>query len=771
MRAFPSVRSEHRLRIVAALAGIYLVAHLPFLAPSLEDIDSINFALGLRDFDVAQHQPHPPGYPVYIALGRASLALINVVAPGLAQVRAEALALAVWSAIAGAIALVAAAAFFRRLGEDADASSSLWAVVLLAVAPLFWMSGLRPMSDMPGLAAALVAQALFARTIRVGRALPGPPGEPDTARPTVLMTGALVAGLAAGIRVQTLALTMPLFAYALWTHRRAGARWLLLSIAAVAAGAFAWAVPLLIASGGLDGYLLALGTQAGEDFAWVDMLWANPTPRRLAFALYETFVLPWGPLPLAAVVLIGAIAGAVVVLLRDRRPALLLALAFAPYALFHLLLQETFHVRYALPIVPAVAWLSVRGLTLHGAARPVAVIAVALAAAAYSVRGSIAYGSEPHPAFRAAVDMEAAAAATPPAAIYSHYALRRPLQAAALPGLRIVEPRREYEWLGLVDYWRGGGKETVWFVADSRRTDLALIDPHSRREVAQYRWQVAERSELGGARPTDVDWYRLAPARWFAGEGWSLTPEVGGITRAAGSGLDRRPIEAYVRRGQTPMHMVVGGRHLGNPAEAAVFDLTLDGVQVDTWTFDPAKEGLNFLRFIALPAGVPPGDGAYARLVIAARAAIPGRPTPAVTIRQFDIQPLPRLIHGFAEGWHEDEFDNATGLRWRWTSGRSVIRVAPPQGVRLRLRGESPLKYLDAPPRVRVTAGDRELAAFAPADDFEWTVEVPADAVAAAGGAIAIETAPVYLPGPAEGTADERHLGLRLFTIDVEPVP
>src|SRR6202008_1904391 len=57
----------------------YLAAHLISLAPSLEDIDSINFALGLRDYNPAEHQPHPPGYPVYIGLGRFVLALVTAV--------------------------------------------------------------------------------------------------------------------------------------------------------------------------------------------------------------------------------------------------------------------------------------------------------------------------------------------------------------------------------------------------------------------------------------------------------------------------------------------------------------------------------------------------------------------------------------------------------------------------------------------------------------------------------------------------------------------
>src|SRR5262245_1786064 len=70
----------------------YVVAPAASLAPSLEDIDSITFALGLRHFDVANHQPHPPGYPVYIAFGRASLAVIQLIAPSLDLVRSEALA-------------------------------------------------------------------------------------------------------------------------------------------------------------------------------------------------------------------------------------------------------------------------------------------------------------------------------------------------------------------------------------------------------------------------------------------------------------------------------------------------------------------------------------------------------------------------------------------------------------------------------------------------------------------------------------------------------
>src|SRR4030095_13778051 len=101
----PTFRFSRQILIVVAA---YVAAHLIFLAPSLEDIDSINFALGLRHFDVANHQPHPPGYPVYLALGHVSCAISSWTGPALDPARLAARALAIWSALGGALALIAA---------------------------------------------------------------------------------------------------------------------------------------------------------------------------------------------------------------------------------------------------------------------------------------------------------------------------------------------------------------------------------------------------------------------------------------------------------------------------------------------------------------------------------------------------------------------------------------------------------------------------------------------------------------------------------------
>ena len=69
-----------------ALALVFLALHLPYLPSSLEDLDSINFALGVHRFDVVHHRPHPPGYPVFVVAAKISRLLIGTDARALAAV-------------------------------------------------------------------------------------------------------------------------------------------------------------------------------------------------------------------------------------------------------------------------------------------------------------------------------------------------------------------------------------------------------------------------------------------------------------------------------------------------------------------------------------------------------------------------------------------------------------------------------------------------------------------------------------------------------------
>jgi hypothetical protein len=57
------------LIIDACLVLMVILTRVATASRYLQWWDSVQFALGLSDYDVTRHQPHPPGYPGYIALG------------------------------------------------------------------------------------------------------------------------------------------------------------------------------------------------------------------------------------------------------------------------------------------------------------------------------------------------------------------------------------------------------------------------------------------------------------------------------------------------------------------------------------------------------------------------------------------------------------------------------------------------------------------------------------------------------------------------------
>src|SRR5512139_2725343 len=61
-------RLDYVLAVVLSI--ITLLSRWPYRARMPYNWDAVQFALALREFDVAKHQPHPPGYLLYVGLGR-----------------------------------------------------------------------------------------------------------------------------------------------------------------------------------------------------------------------------------------------------------------------------------------------------------------------------------------------------------------------------------------------------------------------------------------------------------------------------------------------------------------------------------------------------------------------------------------------------------------------------------------------------------------------------------------------------------------------------
>ena len=742
------------LAAVIALALLFFLAHLYWLPPTLEDVDSVNFAMGVREFDVARHQPHPPGYPVYIAIAKVStsaMRAIGVAAP-------EVAGLTVLSAIGGAAIAVAAFVFFRRLLDD-DRIAAI-GVVLFVCSPLFWFTALRPLSDLPGFAVAFVALAALMRAVRWR-------GAWNSQATRALLFGAMMAGISIGFRSQMAMVTTPLLLLGV-IRPGVPVRARVAAVVVLLLAVLAWAVPLIALTGGLGGYLAALGSQAGEDFVGVVMLWTNPTPRVLIFALLNTFVLPWDASWLGGTIVTVAMVGAIVLVRRSLSAVLLLLVTFGPYAIFHLLFQETLTVRYALPLVPAVTALA--AVTLAEARTVPSVVATAALAVAALIHGvpagaGFARTSNPVTAAFNEMKLMGSTARVPPIIGMHRRVLTESRRArewdGPLPGTLLPAPR-DYEWLELTRTF----KETddpVWFLADPRRTDLALVDSQYRR-TREYRWPFNPAVYLGGGRPGQVDWHIYDGPGWFLERGWALTPEIAGITDRDGWGPHRQPSVGWIRRRPGSALMLLGGRHLGAANEPLVrLIASIDDRAIASFEVTPGY----FMRFVTIPDGGLLGEGRFASLAVRAEG-VSGGAVPRVGLEQFNLQASDIVQFGFSDGWFEPEYNPTTARSWRWMGESAVLQIHnADRDVTIEVRGESPLRYFEVAPLLRIAAGSQVVSEIRPTTDFTVQVTVPAAALTASQGRVTLTSDKFFIPGERDRSADRRHLALRIYSVSV----
>ncbi len=119
----------HSLTLFLTLLLLVSLTRFPFRTKILYDWDSVQFALGMRHFDVSLFQPHPPGYFFYVMSARA----VNFF------VHDENTSLVLLSILGSAIALYFTFLLGLRMFSKEVAVA---ATALLFTSPLFWMFGL-----------------------------------------------------------------------------------------------------------------------------------------------------------------------------------------------------------------------------------------------------------------------------------------------------------------------------------------------------------------------------------------------------------------------------------------------------------------------------------------------------------------------------------------------------------------------------------------------------------------------------------------------------
>lgn len=728
--AEPPAVSTARSSILVLAALAVLLSRLLFLPQTLEDIDSTNFARALVDYDPGQHQPHPPGYPVYVAIARGVQALVGE--PGRA--------LAALSAVSQAALLYALLALFRGLGAGA---ASPWATLLTLSCPVLWFNGARPMSDSAGMLFIVTTQALLLRALQ---------------DPKLLPMASLLAGLSVGARLQSVFLSGPLWVYAVARGR--GQR--LRSGLALLAGGAVWAWPLVTLSGGLDRYLSAFGGTMAEAASWEPLL-SGFTLNRAAHTLARTLLGPWAQPAFGGVML--ALAGAGLVVAALRKPALLGLglLAFLPYLLVHILLQDSGAGRYSLPYVPLFALLAAEAVTA-GAGRLPARLAVwarclgflGLAGwgAALTLPALYAYAGTPSPPYAAIRELVRVAQPTDRFVVASHPAFAGYLDEAA-PGVERLRERRPGQAVPrLMEYWKGGGDKEVLFLGEPQRTDLDSIDPRARRSLGRWRWPFDATRFLSGARPNSAELWRIGVPGFFAADGFLLSLEAG-----KPADLIRQPERhAYLRALDQPGFLIVSGEPVG-PAAQHTLELLLEGAPLASASCgEPLLQG-----FLLAPAAAA---GRYLELLARTRRGGVQEGAPfALRGLDYAAQGVPGFAHG--AGWFYPETDEEQ-RPFQWTSvrARSLVHVPEP-GARLTVEGVAPLEYVGAGGRVELSV-DGERVAGATLGQREFRLEAPLLPAADGFRDVLIETERVFVPDRVQRNGDRRRLGLRVYSFRVD---
>jgi len=138
-------------RVFWTTAVVCAASRFLAMARSMWDWDEALFSLGMRSYDVTLHHPHPPGFPVYIAMGK----LMRLV------FASDFRALQAVNLIAGVLAFPAMFLLARELQLRFE--TSIIASALFSFFPNVWFFGGTAFSDVPSIVLVIFAVVFLLR--------------------------------------------------------------------------------------------------------------------------------------------------------------------------------------------------------------------------------------------------------------------------------------------------------------------------------------------------------------------------------------------------------------------------------------------------------------------------------------------------------------------------------------------------------------------------------------------------------------------------------
>jgi len=214
------------LLVLITLSVIVIISRISFMSKFLYDEDSVGYALAFTNYNIALHQPHPPGYILLIALGKAINVLFND--PNLSIIFINIL-----------FTILTIVFIYFLAKQMISRKFAIITALLLIFNPIFWVYG--------EISTSYLSAALFATLIALTsyRVLKG-----DS---RFIYISALVLGLAGGFRQDIILFMFPLWLYCLIYKNREPKR-IVLGLVILAVTALLWFIPTIILTGGYETY-------------------------------------------------------------------------------------------------------------------------------------------------------------------------------------------------------------------------------------------------------------------------------------------------------------------------------------------------------------------------------------------------------------------------------------------------------------------------------------------------------------------------------------
>jgi hypothetical protein len=330
----PEALTGREKAIFWAVAIVCGASRLLALSRSLWEWDEALFCLGMRDYDVASHHPHPPGFPIFIAAAKLARVFTD----------SDFHALQAVNIIAGVLLFPAMFMLAREL--RLRFTTSVIAAALMAFFPNVWFFGGTGFSDVPSIVLVIYAVAFLFRGCR------------DT---NAYFIGAFLLAISVGIRPQNLLVGIFPAAISTWYRARESIRDVAFAVMICAGVVVVSYASAIHATGAFGPYMNAI-REHSDYISRVDSFRSPDRPplwrliSRFFIKQYSQPVLSIATSLFVLLSIIGAIRQ------RDKR-MLYNAATFAPFAIAAWLMLDRYSVsRFSIGYAPMFAIFAADGI-------------------------------------------------------------------------------------------------------------------------------------------------------------------------------------------------------------------------------------------------------------------------------------------------------------------------------------------------------------------------------------------------------------------------